>query len=118
MYRLINLNIARYFQTGNMQYTIKNFQKIYLPPLSYKPPSLISPPSRALEINKPPGGLNREFTVWYVMLCYVMLCYVMLCYVVMLLCYVMFYYAMLKIERGNTKDQGEIERTTIIGSEN
>ena len=71
----------------------------------------------------PPGGLNREFTVCYVMLCYVMLCYVMLCYVmlcyvVMLLCYVMLYYAMLKIERGHTKDQGGIERTTIIGSEN
>ena len=57
MYNLINLNIGLYFQTGNMQYTIKNFQKIYIAPLSYKPLFLISPPSRALEINKPPGGL-------------------------------------------------------------
>ena len=29
-----------------------------------KPPSLLSPPSKALEKNKPPGGLNRGFTVF------------------------------------------------------
>ena len=63
MYKLINVNIVLYFQTANMQYTIKNFQKIYLAPLSYMPLSPLSPPSRMLEINKPPGGLNREFTV-------------------------------------------------------
>ena len=28
-----------------------------------KPPSLLSPPSKVLEKNKPPGGLNRGFTV-------------------------------------------------------
>ena len=27
------------------------------------PPSLLSPPSKVLEKNKPPGGLNRGFTV-------------------------------------------------------
>ena len=69
MYKLINLNISLYFQAANMQYTIENFQKIYLSPLSYKPPSPISPPSRALEINKPPGGLNREFTVSVIFVC-------------------------------------------------
>ena len=64
MYRLINLNVVLYFQTANMQYTIKNFQKIYLAPLSYKPSLSNKPPSRVLDINKPPGGLNREFTVY------------------------------------------------------
>ena len=64
MYKLTNLNIVLYFQTANMQHTIKNFQKIYLAPLSYKPPSPISPPSRVLEIDKPHGGLNREITVY------------------------------------------------------
>ena len=63
MYKLINLNVVLYFQTANMQYTIKNFQKIYLAPSLISPPSPISPPSRVLEINTPPGGLNREFTV-------------------------------------------------------
>ena len=46
-----------------MKYTIKNFQKVYLAPLPYKPSLSNKPPSRVLEINKPPGGLNREFTV-------------------------------------------------------
>ena len=39
MYKLINLNIVLYFQTADMQYTIRNVQKLYLAP------SLISPPS-------------------------------------------------------------------------
>ena len=56
MYKLINLNIVLYFQTANMQYTIKNFQKIYLAHLSYKPSLSIKSPSRVLEINKPPGA--------------------------------------------------------------
>ena len=33
--------------------------KLNKPPVSIKPP----PPSNGLEINKPPGGLNRGFTV-------------------------------------------------------
>ena len=41
------------------------FAKLNKPPLSFKPPSLLSPPSKVLEKNKPPpgGGLNRGFTV-------------------------------------------------------
>ena len=31
--------------------------------LNKPPPSLLSPPSKVLEKNKPPGGLNRGFTV-------------------------------------------------------
>ena len=36
--------------------------KLNKPPL-LSPPSLLSTPSNGLEINKPPGGLNRGFTV-------------------------------------------------------
>ena len=32
------------------------------PPSLISPPSLLSPPSNVLELNKPPGGLNRGFT--------------------------------------------------------
>ena len=66
MYKLIDLNVALYFQTANMQCTIKKFQKLYLAPLSYKPQSPISPPSRVLEINKPPGSLieNLRYNIY------------------------------------------------------
>ena len=57
MYKLINVNIVLYFQTANMQYTIKNFQKIYLAPLSYMPPSPLSPPLECLKSKSTPGGL-------------------------------------------------------------
>ena len=40
------------------------FAKLNKPLLSFKPPSLLSPPSKVLEKNKPPGGLNRGFTVY------------------------------------------------------
>ena len=33
------------------------------PPLSNSPPSLLSPPPQMFEINKPPGVVNRGFTV-------------------------------------------------------
>ena len=43
---------------------LKKYHKSSIkPPLSFKPPSLLSPPSIVLEKNKPPGGLNRGFTV-------------------------------------------------------
>ena len=38
--------------------------KLNKPPLSNKPSVSIKPPSNGLEINKPPGGLNRGFTVY------------------------------------------------------
>ena len=37
---------------------VMRFAKLNKPPLSFKPP-----PSKVLEKNKPPGGLNRGFTV-------------------------------------------------------
>ena len=64
MYKLIILNIVLYFEKADMQYTIKNFQNIYLAPSLTSPSLYIKPPSRVLEINKPPGGPNREFTVY------------------------------------------------------
>ena len=45
---------------------VMHFAKLNKPPLSFKPPLSIKPPpppSKVLEKNKPPGGLNRGFTV-------------------------------------------------------
>ena len=43
---------------------VMRFAKLNKPPLSFKPPLSVKPlPSKVLEKNKPPGGLNRGFTV-------------------------------------------------------
>ena len=42
---------------------VTRFAKLNKPPLSFKPSLSIKPPLKSTWKNKPPGGLNRGFTV-------------------------------------------------------
>ena len=66
----VNLNLSSDFNCTTRKSTLSHttvfllqvmrFAKLNKPPLSFK-----SPPSKVLEKNKPPGGLNRGFTVFH-----------------------------------------------------
>ena len=46
--------------SGETLVPLMHFAKLNKPPLSFKPPSLLSPPSKVLEKNKPLGGLIED----------------------------------------------------------